>query len=142
MSYNSGNAGSGLNVLIGIYMFVLGLINFFPSLAVIGCGGLLGGMGALTMVGDATTAGGIVTISGIIGLALALALFVYAYGVISTKPWAYNGSIVLHGVNILFQLFSASALGFGIVQIVLIALSGGTIYLLLTNGELKSSLGR
>ena len=171
MSQPDSRSGSSVGtILIAIYMMVLSLITLCPSLAIVGCGGIFSGlMGSLRGASDsfgsggqtasgaflaADAVGGLVVLLGIFGLVLTVALFVYAIGLLSAKPWAYMGAIVLNGAYIGLQLIGAvmgSAAadlthgvlgGISVVQIIFIVLSGGCIYVLIADREIRATFGR
>ncbi|GAB4458439.1 MAG: hypothetical protein Kow00120_26980 [Anaerolineae bacterium] len=149
---------STVAVLVGVYLILLAAASLCINAILVGCGGVLGGLtvGLADWVGqsNAPEAGvgvvalgavsGLITVLGIIGLALSVATFVVAAGVFIVKPWAYIGAIVVNGAFIVLQVLTTIVSGgaLGPVNIVLIVLSILAIVGLLVDEDTKRAFGR
>jgi hypothetical protein len=152
-------------ILVAIYMMVLSIVTLCPSIAIIGCGGALGGLtGTARSFSDvygryygstsgsqsasagflaADVASGLITLLGILGLALTVALVVVAIALLAAKSWAWMGTIVLNTIYIGLQLVGGAIGGnLNTIQIIFIVLSGGCIFYLLTSQEIRATFGR
>lgn len=98
--------------------------------------------------GIAALAAGLITLLGIISLAIAVALLVSAIGLFLAKRWSYIGAIALNAIFIATQLAGAvigSVAGIGglsIFQIIFVILSGVSIVVLLFDENMRRSFLR
>jgi len=155
MQQPTGKTGSSAaTVLIAIYMMALSLVTLCPSITIVGCGGILGSLTSSipSIVGNqnynnglvaANVASGLIVFLGVLGLMLTAALIVVGIALLTAKPWAWMGSIVLNAVFIGLQLALAGLTNnIGAIQVIFIILSGGCIFLLVTNKEIKATFGK
>jgi hypothetical protein len=133
-------------VVVAIYLILVAIYLFCTGAAAVGCGGFLGSLA--TVAGQSSSAAaaglvsGLIVLLGIVALVLAVAGLVVAVGMFLSKPWSYQGALIVNGVIIALELISLLTGGLAIWQIVLIVLSGVAIYFLLTDQGAKEALGQ
>ena len=153
-------------ILTGIYFILLSLFNLCGSLAALGFGSLSALMNfsndivqsqvvteevsaddaeVVQEVTDALGAvAGVTGILGAIGLILAIAAFIVAIGLFRKSPWAYNGTLVVCGLMILYAV-AGLLLGGGFLvapSIVFAVIAGLIIYVFISHEETKQVFGR
>ena len=147
-------------VVTAIVSAIIGVLNLCGSIAIITGGALLGGLGAVAnqaaqQAGEQLTAeeqqalaavsnvgGPLITILGIVGLVVAIALLVDAVGLFQGKPWSWMLTIALYGVLIIIQVLTILTSGFNILSLVWILIAGAIAFLFYTNADIKRALGQ
>lgn len=147
-------------VITAVVSALVGIVNLCGGIAGLTGGALLGGAGAIanqisSESGQALTAeeqaalnavsaggGALLTILGIVGLIIGIALIVDAVGLFQGKPWSWMLTIVLYAALIVIQVVSALSGGFGILSLVWIVVAGAIVYLFYTNADIKRALGK
>lgn len=119
-----------------------GVIGVCGSLALVGLGGVLGGLALqVGAPGDAVALGGATIVFGVLALGISVLNLVFAFGAWNLKPWAWILGVVLEGASIIISLangLSSNNLG---GQVISIAISGIILYYLMTP-EVKRAFGR
>ncbi len=151
---------SVIGVLVGIYTLILGVGTLCVSVISITGGALLGGLGSAIQqsgvnTNDAATAAAAAQLSGIGGGVIALigfALLLIAIGLIAVgvgdfmrRNWAYNGTVLAHGIYAVLSgvsILANARNGLPIFSIVLVIISVVIVVLFLTNADVKRSFGR
>ena len=147
-------------VVTAIVSALVGIVNLCSGVAGLAGGALVGGAGAIanqisSESGQALTAeeqaalnavsaggGALLTILGIVGLVIGIALIVDAIGLFQGKPWSWMLTIGLYGVLIIIQILTILTSGFGILSLVWIVVAGAIVYLFYTNADIKRALGK
>ena len=156
----STSSKSTIITVTAIVTAIVGILNLCGSLLIITGGAFLGGVSNLAnqaaqQSGENLTAeqqqalsaasavgGPILTLLGIAGLVVAIALLVDAVGLFQTKPWSWMLTIVLFGILIVIQVLTWLTGGFGIVGLIWVVISAVIIYLFYTNADVKRTLGK
>jgi hypothetical protein len=147
-------------IVTAVVSAIVGIVNLCGSLVAITGGAFLGGAGAIanqissesgqTLTAEeqaalnAVSAGGgaLLTILGIVGLIIGIALLVDAVGLFQGKPWSWMLTIVLYGALIVIQVLTILSGGFGVISLVWIVVAGAIAFLFYTNADIKRALGQ
>lgn len=147
-------------VVTAIVSALVGIVNLCGSVLAITGGALVGGAGAIanqisSESGQALTAeeqaalnavsaggGALLTILGIVGLVIGIALLVDAVGLFQGKPWSWMLTIALYGVLIIIQILTILTSGFSALSLVWILVAGAIVFLFYTNADIKRALGK
>jgi hypothetical protein len=156
----SSSSRSTIVTVVAILAAVIGVLNLCGSFAIITGGALLGGLGSIAnqaaqQSGETLTAeeqqalaavsnvgGPLITILGLAGLVVAIALLVDAVGLFQSKPWSWMLTIVLFGVLIIIQVITWLTAGFNIISLIWVIIAAAIVYLFYTNADVKRSLGQ
>jgi len=160
MTASSSASKPTMIIVTAIVSAIIGVLNLCGSVAIITGGALLGGLGSIAnqaaqQTGEELTAeqqqalaavssvgGPLITILGIAGLVVAIALLVDAVGLFQGKPWSWMLTIVLYGVLIVIQILTILTSGFGILSLIWILIAGAIVFLFYTNNDIKRALGK
>jgi hypothetical protein len=147
-------------VITAVVSVLVGIVNLCGGIAGLTGGALLGGAGAIanqissesgqTLTAEeqaalnAVSAGGgaLLTILGIVGLVIGIALLVDAVGLFQGKPWSWMLTIALYGVLIIIQILTILTSGFSALSLVWIVIAGAIVFLFYTNDDIKRALGK
>jgi len=132
---------TGITIL-AVLAIIGGLFSLFGGCTVVAGGALIGAMGAQAGVNGAAAGGGLLSVYGIVILAIAVADIVFGIGAWTLKPWAWMLGLVLQGLNVVVALVSIVA-GWSTFggQIIGLAINAVIIYYLMTP-DVKKVFGR
>ncbi len=98
--------------------------------------GVFGLLNAFTILGGNS-------ISGILGLVIALAYLAFAYGAWSLQPWAWMIGVAVAGLGVLLQILNLFTVpGYNIFYVILGVLIPGAILYYLMTPEIKKAFGQ
>ena len=123
-------------------MAVVGFVPLPAALRLLDCARALRGIGYFVCRGPRIDAADQIQFLGIVGLIVGIALLWFAFGIFTIVPKAYNGAIGSNLAFIGYEIYSATIITLEPTYIILMLLSAGTLYLLLTNTEIKAIFQR
>ncbi|HLF25931.1 MAG TPA: hypothetical protein VJG32_06320 [Anaerolineae bacterium] len=132
---------TGITILAALAA-IGGVLGLCGSLALIGLGGVLGGVAA--SVGGAAVgvaAGGLAVIFGLVALGVSVLDLAFAYGAWNLKPWAWTLGVVAQGISLVLAVINILQGADISGQIISIAIAGIILYYLMTP-EVKRAFGR
>ena len=130
--------------ILAILAAIVGVLGLCAALALVGLGGLAGGLLAGSQLGAQAglLVGGLGIAFGVFTLVIALLEIAFAYGAWNLRPWAWMLGIVAQGISIVLALVRlVDGRGTAGGEIVGIAISAVIIYYLMTP-EVKKAFGR
>lgn len=126
--------------ILAVLAAILGILGVLGGLALIGFGGLAGGL-----IGGAAGAevGGLAIIGGLILLVVGVVELALAYGFWTLKPWAWQWGIILQVANIVIAILGVVGIVFSsdITSAAISIIISGVIIYYLNKPEIRAVFG-